>query len=144
MISPRIFNPFFRTKEIGKGTGLGLSVSYGIIKEHGGHIDVLSEKREVGSTFRIDLPIPKLEGVTPVGIAPVPVAPDEAGPAGRRVLIADDEPMLLDLFSKIVAAMSCLAETAENGRKAFMRLVEKEYDLIICDFKMPGGGARTV
>ena len=51
----RIFDPFFTTKPVGKGTGLGLSISYGIVKEHGGSIDVESEVGR-GSKFTISLP----------------------------------------------------------------------------------------
>jgi signal transduction histidine kinase len=52
---PKIFDPFFSTKEVGHGTGLGLSVSHGIVKKHGGRIDVQSVPGE-GTTFTIFLP----------------------------------------------------------------------------------------
>jgi two-component system, NtrC family, sensor kinase len=52
----KIYDPFFTTKQIGKGTGLGLAVSYGIIRDHGGHIDVESKLGE-GTSFQITLPL---------------------------------------------------------------------------------------
>src|SRR4030042_6478843 len=57
-IQNKIFDPFFTTKEVGKGTGLGLSMSYGIIKDHNGTINVKSKIGE-GTTFIIELPIVK-------------------------------------------------------------------------------------
>jgi len=52
----KIFDPFFTTKEVGQGTGLGLSISYGIIEQHGGHINVDSSSDE-GTTFTFTLPV---------------------------------------------------------------------------------------
>jgi len=70
---PRIFDPFFTTKDVGRGTGLGLSVSYGIVRGHGGSIEVKSEVGK-GSTFIITLPIR--------GVGESDVPSDPAG--GRR------------------------------------------------------------
>jgi two-component system, NtrC family, sensor kinase len=54
----RIFDPFFTTKSTGRGTGLGLSVSYGIIKEHAGKVDVRSTPGK-GTSFRLEFPVAK-------------------------------------------------------------------------------------
>jgi C4-dicarboxylate-specific signal transduction histidine kinase len=66
----RIFDPFFTTKEVGKGTGLGLSIAYGIIKEHGGTISVVSHAGE-GATFLINLPLATADSEEAPDSAPV-------------------------------------------------------------------------
>jgi len=61
---PHVFEPFFTTKDVGEGSGLGLSVAYGIVREHGGWIEVQSEV-EKGSAFTVFLPL----GMSPRGEA---------------------------------------------------------------------------
>jgi two-component system sensor histidine kinase HupT/HoxJ len=55
---PRIFEPFYTTKEVGKGTGLGLAIAYGIVQEHGGHI-VAANHPDGGAIFTVELPVGK-------------------------------------------------------------------------------------
>jgi two-component system, NtrC family, sensor kinase len=57
-----VFDPFFTTQPVGKGTGLGLSVAYGIVEQHGGHIDVVSEPGK-GSTFTVRLPVSRATAI---------------------------------------------------------------------------------
>lgn len=64
----RIYDPFFTTKAAQKGTGLGLSVTYGIIQEHGGSIEV-SNKAGGGARFHLELPVSRAAARTPVNAA---------------------------------------------------------------------------
>ncbi|HYE31802.1 MAG TPA: ATP-binding protein [Methylomirabilota bacterium] len=136
----RIFDPFFTTKEVGKGTGLGLSLSYGIIQEHGGSIRALSKPGE-GATFIIELPVTPvaLETERPAQSAP---KPSLKSAVTRRLLAIDDEEHILQLTREILEAEGYRVDTASDGEAALKRLAQQRYDLILCDFKMPGLGGK--
>jgi len=136
-IQKRLFEPFFTTKTMGKGTGLGLASSYGIIKGHGGYIDVESQKNQ-GTTFNIYLPASDL-----------PIEKHVETPAiltmGREtILLVDDEGIILETIVEILKRMGYTVFTAKSGTEA-VQLYSKNWDkinLVILDMIMPdmGGG----
>jgi two-component system, cell cycle sensor histidine kinase and response regulator CckA len=95
---PRIFDPFFTTKGEGKGTGLGLPTVYGIVKQHGGAIDVTSAPGE-GTSFRIYFP--RAAGSSPAG-RPEEVPEDRRGE--ETVLVVEDQDQLRALVGRVLRA----------------------------------------
>jgi two-component system, cell cycle sensor histidine kinase and response regulator CckA len=91
----RVFEPFFTTKEKGRGTGLGLASAYGIIKNHGGFINVYSEKGR-GTSFTVFLPA-STNTVCIEKIVPEPVVKGSG-----TVLLVDDEQMILDVGGRML------------------------------------------
>ncbi len=134
----KIFTPFFTTKEPGKGTGLGLSLCYGIVSEHGGTLQVSSAPGQ-GATFVVDLPVTEsAEAPSAEASAPTAVATSTSGKPGKRVLVVDDEEALRDLISDVLAAEQYDVDTASDGEAALRKTQSAHYDLIVCDWKMPG------
>ncbi len=130
----RIFDPFFTTKEPGQGTGLGLSVSYGIINEHDGRIYARSQEGH-GSTFVIELPIreePVEHAQERSAKSPVAIAPGR----GERILLVDDELMILDLLVEVLLGHGYRVDTASGGEEAW-RKIDPSFDLVISDVRMP-------
>jgi CheY-like chemotaxis protein/anti-sigma regulatory factor (Ser/Thr protein kinase) len=127
----RIFDPFFTTKPVGVGTGLGLSICEGIVTSLGGEITVQSEVGK-GTTFRVSLPAGHVREEPPAVRAPQPAR----GPRGR-VLVIDDDPLLL----KVVAATLTRhhqVTALTDARAAIARIESGEiYDVILCDLMMP-------
>jgi signal transduction histidine kinase len=141
----KLFTPFFTTKPVGKGTGLGLSVSYGMIKEHGGEISVDSIPGK-STTFTIELPAATGAVVAPAE-APKIQAPQvmpAAEGTGRKILIVDDEPSILELVTLTLEMHGYEVETLSDGKAALDKLERNRYDLTILDFKMPGMGGQEV
>jgi CheY-like chemotaxis protein len=134
----RIFEPFFTTKEVGKGTGLGLATVYGIVKQHGGWIEVASEVGK-GTSFNVFFPA---TGEPIVGLQAETTEAVEAVRGGKEtILVVEDEPVLRDLAHVILR--DCGYEVLEAGTGSEALRVwntrQGEVDLLLTDMVMPDG-----
>jgi len=135
----RIFEPFFTTKGMGLGTGLGLASAYGIIKNHGGIINVYSEVGR-GTTFTIYLPASTRE------IFEEKIIPAEAKKSTESVLIVDDQDMILAVARDMLKALGYKVFTAQGGKEALAIYNENKesIDVVILDMIMPSmSGGET-
>jgi signal transduction histidine kinase/CheY-like chemotaxis protein len=133
----RVFDPFFTTKEMGRGTGLGLASVYGVVKGHGGYIDVYSEKG-TGSTFSTYLPASQERVEKAVEITM------EVTKGTGTVLLVDDEDVILEVGKDLLGTMGYRVLLAGDGREA-VEVYGKNcdvIDIVILDMVMPtmGGG----
>jgi PAS domain S-box-containing protein len=135
-VLPHVFEPFFTTKPVGKGTGLGLATVYGIVKQHGGWIDVASE-RGVGTTFSICLPINE-----PVASAEPRPAPEPRSFAGTEtILVVEDEDAVRLLVVNLLERRGYTVLQATSGADALevWQRARDQIDLVLTDLVMPGG-----
>lgn len=126
----RIFDPFFTTKPVGVGTGLGLSIVTGIMRQHGGEIQVASMPG-AGANFTVSLPL--------VSRLPEPMLPEpreEDQPPPSRILVAEEEPGVGQLILDVLGGEGHSVELASDGAEALDRVKETRYDLVICDWRM--------
>jgi len=136
-VRERVFDPFFTTKEYGQGTGLGLSVSFGIVQEHGGRIELMHSGEE-GTCFRVTLPLVAEEDhIKEISESLEAVSTEPLD--GCRVLVAEDEPGLLEIYDRVLRAAGAKVTLARDGEEAWRHIVEEEtdYDLIVTDLRMP-------
>ena len=135
----RIFEPFFTTKEMGRGTGLGLASAYGIVKGHGGIIDVESEPGR-GSVFHVYLPLSES------AVTAVKARAAEIQKGKGTILLIDDERVILNVGKEILEALGFRVLLSESGADAIeiYRNSWKEIDLVILDMIMPGMGGGEV
>jgi two-component system, cell cycle sensor histidine kinase and response regulator CckA len=131
----RIFEPFFTTKQMGRGTGLGLASVYGIIKNHGGFIDVHSEKGK-GASF--DIFLPAIDGQN--NLQNKEIEPKDTITHGvETILLVDDDEMVIDVSRQLLEKLGYTVLTADGGQEA-IAIYQKHYNeisLVIIDMVMP-------
>ncbi|NVJ20372.1 MULTISPECIES: hybrid sensor histidine kinase/response regulator [Myxococcus] len=128
-VMPRIFDPLFTTRRSGEGMGMGLAICRDIITALGGRIGVSST---VGRGTTVEVILPRAENE--IFVPPLP----RVGPPslGRRVLVVDDEPRVLDLMRRLLRGHELV--TLANGREALAHLgQDRAFDVILCDLMMP-------
>lgn len=133
-----LFEPFFTTKDIGKGTGLGLAAAHGTALGHNGAIRAYSREGQ-GSTFTIYLPLAQNVLVDRKIEAPMTPVHGKA-----RVLIADDDAMIVSAVSEILHDLGYFVTTSADGAEAVALYREnwRNIDLVILDIVMPRLGGR--
>jgi CheY-like chemotaxis protein len=129
----QVSDPIFGERQI-QGGGLGLWISGEIARHHSGQLLLESP---AGGGRRLSLRLPLANGLRPSWPAPEPQAPSPA-PSGRRLLLIDDEPLLLRAYQRLLRRRGFEVTTAAGGGEAIARLARgAEFDLILCDLMMP-------
>jgi len=133
-IKPHIFEPFFTTKEKSYHSGMGLSMVYGIVKNHGGYIDVQTKVGK-GTTFNIYLPILEIQKEKDKHTSRKKKVKKVTG----TILFVDDECLIISLIKKILEANGYTVLTAQDGFEAekVLKSSFEDIDLIILDLIMP-------
>ena len=130
-VKGKIFEPFFTTRRP-HGTGLGMSVSYSVIKNHFGRIEVESEEGK-GTTFNISFPIRKEAIKREVSTEPV----RERKTKKLHILVVDDEEAICVNLDALLSREGHAVKTVNSGAEALELAGKEDFDLVLCDLAMP-------
>jgi len=139
-ILARVTEPFYTTKPVGQGTGLGLSITHGVLKAHGGTLEIASQ---AGKGTQVRLGLPRVPGPVPEAAVPAPPPPLEV----LKILLVDDDEEVRFLMTRMLRrAGAAEVATAPGGREAIDCLGSGAVpDLVILDQNMPGlDGLQTL
>lgn len=139
-IVDKIFEPFFTTKELGKGTGLGLATVIGIIKSHGGFINVSSQVGK-GTQFKVFLPAVEATAAPRVEETELPIG------NGELILVVDDEAPIREITKISLESYNYKVILASDGIEAIALYVQHKHEIrvVLVDMMMPSmDGATTI
>ena len=139
-VKERIFEPFFTTKKSSGGTGMGLATLYGIVKNHDGFITVYSEEG-TGTTFKLYFP-----SATGKFAEAIEKTETENLEGSETILLVDDEPTVLSMWSDFLVDRGYTVITAEDGPVGIeqYKKMKSMIDLVILDYIMPGMNGKDV
>ena len=140
-IIDRIFEPFFTTKEMGRGTGLGLSTVLGIVKSHGGFVDLISNTKGGSKGTKVKVFLPASETATTDTEATETIAQGN----GELILVVDDETSILEVNKATLETYNYRVLTANDGIQAIAVYAQnlKAINLVIMDIMMPSMDGKT-
>jgi PAS domain S-box-containing protein len=137
----RVFEPFFTTKPPGKGTGLGLATVYGLVRQHGGFVQVDSAVG-MGTRFRVYFPVAEHEGELADPAAEAPAAQGGV----EAILVVEDQNQIRRATIRILESVGYRVLAAGDGQEALdlLRRHGRTIELVLTDLKMPRLGGRAL